>query len=280
MEDKIKCEYCGALFDYEDYDNCPYCGASLADNAEAREIIEQNRKIEKEKLELKKSELNLKQQELNLEHYGKMLDSAAKLREHSYKVKKENARQGRRIVRRFFGYVFIVVLGLTLIGGYVFYRAGVNDFDWKGYIEEIRNEKTEPVTASTEYANLGENVKREYCEFKVNRVRKYKKVSGETIKNNMAVFAVDVWVKNTGKLNRSLDDFKVFYYDSYNNQCYCRAHTPNSAERKNALGAIYLESGISVSGSLFYEIPPEISEAYVEFESTVIKLSDISKYVK
>lgn len=280
MESKVKCEYCGALFDYENHDNCPYCGASLADNAEVREAIERKRKIEQEKLDLKKRELNLKQQELNHEQLGKVLDSVNEFRRHSYRVKRENARQGRRIIRRFFGLVFIIGIGIVLVLGYGLYQAGIKDLDLKGYIEEIRSEKTESKPTSTEYAGLGENVKREYCEFKVNRVRKYKKVSGEKTKNNMSVFAIDVWVKNTGKLNRSLDDFKVFYYDSYNNKCYCRTHTPNSEERNSALGAIYLESGISVSGSLFYEIPLEISEVYVEFESTVIKISNISKYVK
>ncbi len=280
MENKVKCEYCGALFNYNNHNNCPCCGAALADNPEVREIIERNRKIEQEKIDLKKRELNLKQQELNQERMNKMLDSVNEFRHHSDRVKREKAKQGRRMIGRYFGLLLIVGILFALAVVYGVYECGLKDYDWKSYIEEIKSEKGESEAASTEYAEIGKAVKKDYCEFKINRIRKYKKVSGEQIKNNSFIIAVDIWVKNTGKLNRSLDDFKVFYYDSFNNKCYCRMHEPNSVERASRLNAIYLDSGISVSGSLFFGIPSGISEAYVEFGSTVVKIENLSKYAK
>lgn len=71
---KVKCEYCGALFEYEGQTNCPSCGANLGTNAQVNRILEEE---ERARAEAEAAQENVRRQaeeifRNNLETHSRM----------------------------------------------------------------------------------------------------------------------------------------------------------------------------------------------------------------
>lgn len=251
---KIKCEYCGAIFDDKDNIVCPSCGAEYSTNNfrnKAQEYQDQ-----KERLYIEQQKEKIEQQKLNRQFLESQLENQRRRNKYA-----ANAQKFANTTRKGCGTILIVFAILMAFVIAVCVKIAIDDEfgNHSSISEKVTEEETTEAPISVAEGNFGEDIYNGRYIIKVDKIQK------------TSAYPWNASVGHTCVLIHVLYTNKMLYRCGEPGNVYTNVIADGIAQKEFYLPSGYkgfpnaVQKGLTVEGWFKYEIPDNAEKMEFRF---------------